>query len=185
MEDDITNLNSLPQLYSDVINQFSLFAFKALNKIQLAFSLAEVKEYCPAITDHPNGFGLLQAVKYVSLITKTRSFNFVHFSVQEFLTAHYITSITADEEHSILEEYFWSDIHCNTFNFYIALTSGQRSSIKQFLHRGNNAIIIDDKFLEDKRQHLRLYRIFHEAGDISTCKTTKKKFTEKVINLCL
>jgi len=146
-----------------------------------------MKEYCPAIADHPNGFGLLQAVEYTSVMCNIRSFNFVHFSVQEFLAAHYITNVTADEELSILEEYFWSDIHYNTFNFYVALTSGQRPSFKQFLRRGNNAITINDKFLEDQRQPLhqvlRLYRIFHEAGDISTYKTIEGKFTDKVINL--
>jgi len=187
LENDITNLNSLPQPYCDVINQLSLFAFKALNKNQLVFSLAEIKEYCPAISDHPNGFGLLQAVEYASVMCKFRSFNFVHFSVQEFLAAHYITSVTADEERSILEEYFWSDIHYNTFNFYVALTSGQRPSFKQFLCRGNNVITINDKFLKDQRQPLhralRLYRIFHEARDISTCKTIEGRFSDKVINL--
>ena len=32
LDNDITNLNSLPQPYNDVINQLSLFAFKALTK---------------------------------------------------------------------------------------------------------------------------------------------------------
>ena len=116
-------------------------------------------------------------------MSKTRSFNFVHFSVQEFLAAHYITNVTADKERSILEKYFWSDIHYNMFNFYVALTRGQHPSFKQFLQRGNDAITIDDTFLEDKRQHLHLYRIFHEADDIPTCKAIEGKFTDKVINL--
>ena len=187
MDNDITNLNSLPQPYCDVINQLSLFAFKALNKNQLVFSLAEIKEYCPAITYHPNGFGLLQVVEFVGKISKTRSFNFVHFSVQEFLAAHYITSITANEERSILEEYFWSDIHCNMFNFYVALTSGQRQSFKEFLRVKNDAIYIDEEFSKNRLKpgllRLRLYRIFHEAGDASTCKTIEGSFTDKVITL--
>ena len=183
LDSDITDLNSLPQPYCDVINQLSLFAFKALNKNQLVFSLAEMKDHCPAIADHPNGFGLLQAVEYTGLMSKTRSFNFVHFSVQEFLAAHYITNVTADKERSILEKYFWSDIHYNMFNFYVALTRGQHPSFKQFLQRGNDAITIDDTFLEDKRQHLHLYRIFHEADDIPTCKAIEGKFTDKVISL--
>ena len=182
LENEVTDLNNLPQPYSNIITQLSQFAFKALNKNELVFSLAEIKEHCPAIADHPNGFGLLHAVEYVGLMCKTSSFNFVHFSVQEFLAAHYIASVTANEERSILEEYFWSDIHYNAFNFYVALTSGQSPSFKQFL-RGSDATTIDDKFLKDKLQRLRLYRIFHEAGDISTCKTIEGKFTDKVIGL--
>jgi len=142
-----------------------------------------MKEYCPAIIDHPNGFSLLQVVEYAGLMSKTRSFNFVHFSVQEFLAAHYITSVTAYEERFILEEYFWSEIHCNMFNFYAALTNGQRPSFKQFCFRGNNAITIDDKFLKDKQKCLRLYRIFYEAGDDKICRSIEGKFTDKVISL--
>ena len=183
LEEEVTHLASLPQPHSDFIKQLSLFAFKALNKNQLIFSLAEMKEHCPAVADHPNGFGLLQAVEYVGLTCKSYSFNFIHFSVQEFLAAHYITNVTQDEERSILEEYFWSDLHYNTFNFYVALTGGQRLSFKQFLCGGNDAITIDDKFLRDKLQCLRLYRIFHEAGDISTCKTIEDKFTDAEISL--
>ena len=177
VEDDITDLNDLPQPYSNIIKQISQFAFKALSKNQLVFSLAEIEEFCPAIADHPNAFSLLQAVEYVGLISKTRSFNFVHFTVQEFLAAHYIASVPFDEECSILEQYFWSDIHYNAFNFYVALTSGQHPSFKQFLHRGNEV------FFKDKLQCLRLYRIFQEAGDIATCKIIEAKFTDKVISL--
>ena len=182
LDNEVTDLNSLPQPYGDIIKQLSKFAFKALSKNELVFSLAEIKEHCPAITDYPNGFGLLQAVEYIGLVSTTCSFNFVHFSVQEFLAAHYIASVPADEEHSILEEYFWSDIHYNSFNFYVALTSGQRSSFKQFLCNRNDATTIDNKFLNDKWQCLRLYRVFHEAGDISSCKAIEGKFTEEVIS---
>ena len=183
LEDEFSDINDLPQPYTDIVQQFSKFAFIALNKNQLVFSLAEIKEHCPAIADYPNGFGLIQAVEYVGLMSKTRSFNFTHFSVQEFLAAHYISGVPPDEERFILEEYFWSDMHYNTFNFYVALTSGQHSSFKQFLRNGKNTIAIDDKFLKDKLQRLRLYRIFHEAGDISTCKTIEGKFTDKIIGL--
>ena len=183
LEEDITDLDSLPQPHADIIKQLSKFAFKALNKNQLVFSLAEIKEHCPAITDHPNGFGLLQAVEYVGLMSKTRSFNFVHFSVQEFLAAHYVTIVPPDEERSIIEEYFWSKIHYNMFNYYVTLTKGQRPLFKQFLRRGNDQIAIDDKFLENKLQCLRLYRIFYEAGDNQICKIIERKFADKVIIL--
>ncbi|XP_065896129.1 nucleotide-binding oligomerization domain-containing protein 1-like [Dysidea avara] len=69
------------------------------------------------------------------------------------------------------------------FNHYVTLSKGQRPSFKLFLRSGNEAITIDDKFLEDKLQRLRFYRIFYEAGDISTCKTIEEKFTDKEIIL--
>ena len=180
LEEEVTDLTGLPQPYNDIIKQFSKFAFKALNKNQLIFSLAEIKEHCPAITDHPNGLGLLQAVEYVGLMSKSRSFNFVHFSVQEFLAAYYITTVTPDKEYSILEDYFWSDILYNTFNFYTALTSGQHPSFKRFLR---DEITIDDIFREDKLRRLRFYRIFQEAGDNLTCEIIEGTFTDKEVSL--
>jgi len=183
LEEDITDLDSLPEPHANVIKQLSKFAFQALNKNQLVFSQAEIKEHCPAVADHPNGFGLLQAVEYVGLMCKTRSFNFVHFSVQEFLAAHYVGSSSSEEERSILEKYFWSDIHYNMFNYYVTLTKGQRPSFKQFLRQGNNQITINDKFLKNKRQCLRLYKIFYEAGDHQICKTIEGKFADKEIVL--
>ena len=69
------------------------------------------------------------------------------------------------------------------FNHYVTLTKGQRPSFKLFLRSGNEAITIDDKFLEDELQRLRFYRIFYEAGDISTCKAIEGKFTDKEISL--
>ena len=184
LEEDVPDLTKLPDPYADFINALSLFAFKALNKNQLVFSLAEMKADCPTIVDNLNGFGLLQSVEYTGVMSKSHSFNFIHFSVQEFLAAHYISNVvTPDEEHSILEKYFWNDIHYNMFNFYMALTSGQHISFKRFLRGGKDAVTIDGKFLKDELQCLRLYRIFHEAGDILTCKTIEEKFTDEDIVL--
>ena len=111
--EDIRDIDSLPHPHADMIKQLSKFAFEALNKNQLVFSWAEIKNHCPAITDHLNCFGLLQVVEYIGLTSKTSFFNFVHFSVQEFLAAHYVTSVPPDEEYFIIKEYFWSDIHYN------------------------------------------------------------------------
>jgi len=180
LEHEVTDLNELPQPYSDIIKHLSKFAFKLLNNDQLVFSLAEVKKYCPAIVDHPNGFGLLQAVEYIRVMTKTLSFHFVHFSVQEFLAAYYVTLLSLDEECTIIEEYFWSDIHYNMFNYYVALTNGQSPSFQEFLRSGK---FMSDKFLVDKLRLLRLYSTFHEAGDNKMCHAIEETFSDKVISL--
>ena len=61
------------------------------------------------------------------------TFNFLHFTIQEFLAAHHITSLSPSKELKILKEKFWSDIHSNMFAIYISLTKGQRPSFKQFI----------------------------------------------------
>ena len=180
LDDEIADLNGLPQHYANIIKQFSKFAFEALNNNQLVFSLAEIKEHCPAIANHPNGLGFLQAVEYIRIMTKTVSFHFIHFSVQEFLAAYYVTLLPLDEECTIIEECFWSDIHYNMFNYYVALTNGQSPSFQEFLYNGK---VISDKFLKDKLRLLRLYSTFHEAGDNQMCQAIEETFSDKVISL--
>jgi len=183
LQEEITDLDTLPQPYAGMILQLSSFAFKALNKNQLIFSLTEIKEDCPTIAENPNAFGLLQVVEYVRLTSKTCSLNFIHFSLQEYLAAYYVASLSPNEEFSVLEKHFWSNTHYNMFNIYVALTKGQHSSFKEFLRSGK---YLEHNYLtrEDKLRHIRLYRIFHEAEDHAMCQIVEEKL-RKHINLDL
>ena len=107
-------------------------------------------------------------------------------SLQEFLAANYITSLTPDQELSILEEYFWRGSHSNMFTIYITLTKGQRSSFRKFLSGGDDKIAIHSKFLMDKLKSIHLYRCFNEAsGDDCVCRTIERKFSNGIINFTL
>ena len=46
----VGNLNDLPHQYDAVVKELSQFAFLALQKDQLVFTLTEVKEECPSLT---------------------------------------------------------------------------------------------------------------------------------------
>ena len=184
---NITQLTDLPQPYNKIIQQLSKLSLEALNDDKLTFTSDEIKAACPDITTIPgaiNGFGLLQAVEHSGL-TETTTLNFLHFSIQEYLAAHYIANLPADEELKIIKEKFWSAIHFNMFSIYVSLTKGQRPSFKHFLCGGNKSIIISDEFLNDQLRSIRLYRCFHEAGDVDICKTIEQsvKFSDKKINL--
>ena len=187
LDEDIKDINSLPQPYRKIINQLSKFAFKALGNNQLVFTLAEIKKECPDIDTAINGFGLLQVVEYAGRMSKCLSFNFIHLSIQEFLAAHHITSLSPSEELSILQKNFWNNaVYFNMFDIYVALTNGQRPSFKQFLRqpslmeklkmlftgRGEGDTIgVSKQLLENKFKCLRIYRCFQEAGDTIMCKS--------------
>ena len=186
LQGNITKLTDLPEPYNKII-QLSKLSLEALNDDKLIFTFEEIKEACPDITTIPgaiNGCGLLQAVEHFGFTGTTTTINFLHFSVQEYLAAHHIANLPADEELKIIEEKFWSDLHFNMFSIYVSLTKGQRPSFKHFLCGGNEAIAISDKFL-DQLQCLRLYRCFHEAGDDDICKTIERSvtFSDKKIDL--
>ena len=184
LDEDISDLQSLPQPYSHFIQQLSKFAFKTLCETKLVFSLAEIKESCPAIGDYPNGFGLLQAVEYISLFCKTRLFNFIHLSVQEYLAAYYVAHLSQSDEHSILEKYFWSDVHYNMFNYYVSLTQGQSPSFKTFLNSFNSRIANDYTFRRrNKLKFIRLFNCFYDAGDSQMCQAIEQRFSDRIIDL--
>ena len=185
LDEEIDNLDKLPVPYREIIEQLSKLAFKALGENQLVFSLAEIKKECPDldIKKYVNGCGLLQAVEYFGLMTKTISFNFIHFSVQEFLAAYHVRKLSQNEERSVLEKHFWNDVFLNMFAFYVALTKGQHPSFKAFLSGGGRQAI-DESFLYDTLRCLRLYHCFCEAGDTEMCRAIEKsaKLNQKVID---
>ena len=188
LQGNITKLTDLPEPYFKIIQQLAKLSLEALNDDKLIFTFEEIKEACPDITAIPgaiNGGGLLQAVEHFGFTGTTTTINFLHFSIQEYLAAHYIANLPADEELKIIEEKFWSDIHFNMFSIYVSLTKGQQPSFKHFLCDGNEAVAISDKFLNDQLHCLRLYRCFHEAGDVDICKTIEGSvtFSDNVINL--
>ena len=181
---DITDLTDLPGPYNRIIMQLARLSLMALNRRKLIFALDEITEICPDIAAIPgaiNGFGLLQAVQHFGLYTKAMTFNFIHFTIQEFLAAHYMVNLPLYKEIVIIQKYFWSDIHFNMFSMYMALTKGQRLAFKQFLSQNQNIT----KFLQNQLLCLRLYRYFSEANDYSMCETIQQArfFSHKIISL--
>ena len=143
LENEITDLTNLPEPCGKIIKQLSKFSLEAINNNQLTFTLDDIKKACPDIAAIPgaiNGFGLLQAIQHFGLTGRTMTLNFVHFSVQEFLAAYYITTLQPSEEFEVIKEKFWSEVHLNVFSMYIALTKGQRPSLSIFYLMGTEPL---------------------------------------------
>ena len=192
LKHNITDLTDLPDPYNKIIQQLSKLSLEALNNNQLVFTLEEITAACPDIAAIPgaiNGFGLLQAVQHFGLYAKTMTLNFIHFTIQEFLAAHYISHLPPNEELKVIEANFWNNIHFNMFSIYISLTKGQRSAFKKFISGGffrkllSGWSAISPKFLKDQLKCLQLYRCFNEAGDHTLCNTIERAniFHDRVI----
>ena len=199
LDNTITDLTNLPHPCNKIIQQLSKFSLEALNNNKLVFTFDEIKAACPDIMEIPgaiNGFGLLQAVQHFGLTGKMMTFNFLHFTIQEFLAAHHVASLPPSKELKILKEKFWSDIHSNMFTIYVTLTKGQRASFKQFIKPSWGQWIkgfltgecVERRFLEDIVKCFRLFRCFFEAGDKEMCKIIENAksldFDSKTMRLC-
>ena len=188
LRSNIIKLTDLPGNCYEVIQQLSKLSLEALTDHKLVFTFDEINAACPAITavnGEINAFDLLHAVEHFGLTGVTKTFNFLHFSIQEYLAANYITTLPADEELRIIKNKFWSNSHFNMFSIYIALTKGQRPSFKHFLSGRNKMTAISDEFLNDQLLCLRLYHCFYEAGDDDICNAIQqsKVFNNKEIDL--
>ena len=184
---DITDLADLPNPYLRIIQQLSVLSLKALDINRLVFTLEELKQFCPDIETIPeaiNGFGLLQAVEHFGITCTKMTFNFTHFSVQEYLAAYHVSRLSS-EELKILQKDFWSDTHANMFSMYVAMTKGQHSAFKHFLSDGDCTVKIADKFLGSQLRCLRLFKCFYEAGDEDMYSHIDKAkvFHNKIISL--
>jgi len=206
LDDSIEDLSQLPKKYGTIINQLSELSFNALNDNKLIFTLDEMNSACPSVASTPeavNGFGLLQVLQHFSPTGKTKTYNFVHKSIQEYLAAYYIAQLPSPKQKEVLQEKFWSDTYANTFSIYttLTLTKGQPKPLKEFLQNenfmkafkkvfasgSNDSFSINKKFLKDQLKCLRLFRYFLEAGDDykAICKAiqAEKIFEDQVINL--
>ena len=179
-EHDITKLNDLPEPYNKIIWQLSKLAFDALKNDKLILTLGEVKAACPSIEGVDDLYGLVQAQHFDNCTT----YNFVHLTIQEFLAAHYLSTLSSSElELSLLKEKFWHDDYFNVFSFYMGLTKGQRPSFKKFLS-DKEAVPVSFKFL-DQLKCLRLYHYFSEAGCIEICNSLEQSqaFMSQAVDL--
>jgi len=201
LNNDITNITNFPEPCNRVVKQLAELSFKALDDNKIIFTLEEIKAFCPDITAIPgaiDGFGLLQAVQHFGITVKAMTFNFSHYSIQEFLAAYHVAQLPALDELTVLREKFWSDTHANMFSIYTVLTNGQRPAFKHFLWHpsflpqtfkqcsSSGRAIVSEKFLEKQINCLRLFRCFKETDNKEICQFIKnaKCFNDKVINLC-
>ena len=132
----ITSFNDLPHPYDHVINELSQFAFLALQKNQLVFTPSEAKAMCPNLTlTNWYGLGLVKRAQYFKPqdCLDHESFHFLHFSIQEYMAAHYIASLPDNEQFELLNDAFWNVHFFNMWVMYVGITGGDNFAFRHFL----------------------------------------------------
>ena len=175
------DLNSLPEPASRIIQQTSRLSFESIINRKMTFTQDEIEEACPdmiKVTEAAYGYRLLQVEEHYGPPGKPKTFKFAHFSIQEFLAAHYIAyHLSSADELKILHEIFWNNHYQNVFAFYVALTNGQHSAFKKLLSDGHDNNIISAKLLDDQLKLFWLFKCFNEAGDHELCRCIEETET--------
>ena len=170
----VDKLRDVPKQVLDIVYKLSVLGFKGLQENKLVFTFDEIKQTCPYIDETVgaiNGFGLLQAVEHYPHkgAGTTQSFNFLHFTMQEFLAALHVSTLPSKQQSSLMEKTFW-DGHYNFMWMMFVGIVGIKSEIfvnfvsnKGKVYVRKSGIRMKDNILSDKRKRLHVFQCYMEA----------------------
>ena len=150
-------IKSLDQLPSGISEQFQVICELAYNGVMNDVVIFELE------SDF-NTLGLLQGVESFSLRGKSHSYNFLHLSIQEVLSALYIaTKFKAHEQVEQFRKLFDQSRFSAVFQFYAAYTKLQTPGIQN--------VVAGAATSEDIPRLLSLFNCLYEAQDTSLCQS--------------
>ena len=194
--DLIISIADLPHPHDKLFVELSKFAYEALKTDKIVFTLSEIKESCPNLTlnsSNWNGLGLLKAVRYfsVEMGNDQVTFHFLHFSIQEYMAAWYISTLSDNGQIKLLKKTFWEYHYYNTWIMYVGITCGSSFALRHFLS-GNwfqlysklfkNSKVCN-KYLKNKMRCLHLFQCLVEANKEDSIVSVKQLFQSNRIDL--
>ena len=177
----IVNIVKLPQPHDKLFLELAKLAYKALKTDKIVFTLPEIEKGCPNITmtsSNWNGLGLLKAVQCFSahMGHDQVTFHFLHFSIQEYMAAWYISTLSNSKQIKLLQETFWEHRYYNTWIMYVGITGGSSFALRHFMS-GNwfqlyskvfGASKVSSKFLKHKMKCLHLFQCLVEVDKVDS-----------------
>ena len=169
----VRKLSELPKSIFHIVSKLSQLAFKGLRDNRLVFTLDEITEVCPDINDTPgaiNMFGLLQAVQHYPQkgAGKTASFNFLHYTMQEFLAAFHVSTLPDKQQSSLMKEMFWEERFNFMWMMYVGIVGSKSKLFSHFITNGRvyknkSGLKLSDEIQKDKRKRLHVFQCYTEA----------------------
>ena len=192
----IIRIGELPHPHNKLFVELAKLAYNALKIDKIVFTLSEIKESCPNLTtasSNWNGLGLLKAVQYfsVEMGNDQVTFHFLHFSIQEYMAAWYISTLSDNKQIKLLKKTFWEHRYYNTWIMYIGITSGNSFALRHFLS-GNWFQLysklfknskVSNKYLKNKMRCLHLFQCLVEANKEEIIVSVKQLFQSNQIDL--
>ena len=192
----IINIAELPDPYDKLFLELAKLAYEALKTDKIVFTLSEIKMGCPNLTmtsSNWNGLGLLKAIQHfsVQMGSDQVTFHFLHFSIQEYMAAWYISTMCDRKQIKLLQKKFWEHRYYNTWIMYVGITCGSSFALKHFLS-GNRFQLytklfktskISNKYLKNKMKCLHLFQCLVEAKTQDFMEPVKQLFQNKQIDL--
>ena len=193
----ITSIAELPHPHNKVFGELTRLAYKALKIDKIVFKLNEIKEVCPnlaMISSNWNGLGLLKAIQHFNAEIGNVTFHFLHFSIQEYMAALYISMLSHNKQIKLLNKTFWQHRYYNTWIMYVGITCGSSFALKHFLSgnwfqfstkifKSSSKTSICRKFLDNKIKCLHLFQCLVESSNEDMIASVSKFFEGNQIDL--
>ena len=173
---NIVDITDLPYPHNEVFKELAHLAFEALKTDKIVFTLAEIRSSCPNLTITSvnwNGLGLLKAARHFDTQSGNEdvTFHFLHFSIQEYMAAYYISTLSDRKQIKLLKKTFWDHRYYNTWIMYVGLTGAASFAFKHFLSGHSMQIItklfptfkLSSRLLNDKVKCLHLFQCLEES----------------------
>ena len=171
--DVVDKLENVPKPILDIVYNLSELAFKGLQENKLVFTFDEIKQKCPSIDETVgaiNGFGLLQAVKHYSFKGAgiTTSFNFLHYTMQEYLAALHVSNLPSEQQSSLMKKTFWDGHYNFMWMMFVGIVGIKSDIFVNFVsnRRGytkKSGIRMAESILSNKRKRLHVFQCYMEA----------------------
>ena len=117
---EVCSLDDLPDDLKSKLSDFSVLAYEGVMQNKVVFYRDDLQKFnFPA---NLASMGLLQAVEGLTLHSKSLSYNFLHFSVQELLAAYHISHIDYSEQRKVFESMFRSSRFQAVLQYYSGFT---------------------------------------------------------------
>ena len=190
----IVSLHNLPPELQGAFDEMCRLAFKgtAKNKVTFSHSDIEAVKYSAVICE----MGLLQATPSILSEGQTVYYNFIHLSVQEFLSAVYISKLPASKQISTFNSLFGEPRFNSVFRYYAAITKLRTSrpflsKLPQWLCPVPAGVLDLVGKMVKKRKTVwynpktllvSLLHCLYEARDLSLCKFVAEQL-ENVVDL--
>ena len=171
----VVSLENLPPGLQGAFDEMCRLAFKgtAENKVTFSQSDIEAVKYSAVICE----MGLLQATPSILSEGQTVYYNFIHLSVQEFLSAVYISKLPASVQISTFDSLFEELRFNSVFRYYAAITKFRTSrpflsKLPRWLCPVPAGVLDLVRKMVKKRSKPLLVSLLHclyEARDLSLC----------------
>ena len=167
----VTKIANLP-IFKDFMVKIVTLAFNGLQNNQLVFKNTEIDFDVVGKHETKNGFGLLQAIEHYPKkgVGKAISFNFLHFTIQEFLAAYHVSMLSDERQSMYMKETFWKHQYSFMWMMYVGLVGVNSDIFVQFISKGKTykniekGLKITSTIQNDKTKKLHVFQCYMEAN---------------------